>query len=328
MNKKILIIIILIILLGVGIGAFCLIKFNNANEHSSVIEKSKNGLGTMDTNNYKIENISDGYAWVNDTYDHYTLIDTTGKVVYELPKEYTPYPVQEGYFWADIKSVYNSNENPTYKLISVNGDTVLESSGDYEKEELLNYGIIKNNSTYEWGVRTRQDIKDINGTTKKFKYYALKSNELVDYTDKIEETKEYSFEVLQNNKDINKTTRMDFGIYDSKQNKLKTYVLNHNDLFTIMQNDQEKFNPVSGKAEAIDSEDGSYRFIALVDGKHYIFNEDGSKEEITSIDNGYIVQYFYKDVIVVTKAASQSMPDLTNIMINLNTGKQVDINKK
>lgn len=324
MKKKVIVlVVILLIIIVIGIGVGILITSKNVNNHLSVLEKVGEGSSQKDNSSYKIENISDGYAWVNDTYDHYTLIDTTGKVVYELPKEYTPYPVQEGYFWADIKSVYNSNENPTYKLISVNGDTVLESSGDYEKEELLNYGVIKNDSTYEWGVRTRQDIKDINGTTKKFKYYALKNNELVDYTDKIEETKEYSFEVLQNNKDINKTTRMDFGIYDSKQKKLKTYVLNHNDLFTIMQNGEEKFTPVSGKAEAIDSEDGSHRFIALVDGKHYIVNEDGTKQEIKNIDEKYTVQHFYKDIIAVTEGNSFGTD--TSVIMNVNTGEKIEI---
>ena len=84
-----------------------------------------------------------------------------------------------------------------------------------------------------------------------------------------------------------------------------------------MKNGKECFSPISGKVEAADSCEDNYRFVALIDGKHYIVDDSGAKQEISCIDATQEVRLLYKDIIV--------LKDKT--ILNINTGKQIQIKK-
>lgn len=324
-NKIIIILIVIIIVIAIiAFGVFFMV--NSVKNHMNILDLSASTSNLNSSDNFIVENFSDGYAWINDGFDHYTLIDMNGNVIYKLSELYTPQPVHEGYFVANLKSVRYDSKQPITLLMDVNGNTIfssilsdnsLASTDDYDSERLLNYGMLYSDTDSEWAVRTRQDIKDISGTTKKYKYYALKNNEVLDYTDKVENTKEYEFDTTDED-----LVRPDFGISNSEKNSSDTYILSNNGFFTIMKNKQQQFTPVEGKVEAIDALDNSYKFIALVDGKHYIYNEDGSRQEISYIDSDDTVTYFYDNTIAVIIKDSNNTK---NIFMNIENGNEIQI---
>lgn len=318
MKKKTILIIVIIAIVLIVCGVIGILGKSIKN-HSSILEESN--ITSTNEGESRIEIISNGYAWVNDRYDNYTLIDTNGKIIFELPKEYKPNPVHEGFFVANLKSTYDNL--PITKIMDVNGNTVFNSiisyNDEYEEETFSNFGRLLGDSNSEWAVETRKDIKSINGVTEEYKYYALKDGEVIDYTDREGNLKEYKFDVRDDD-----TLRSNFVISDTETSRSR-YVLNRNGFFTVIHNEEQQFEPVEGVAEAIDGNDDSYRFIALVDGKHYVYNEDGSRQEIPNIDSSYTVQCFAGDVATVAKNNSIGAPELSNILINVNTGEQIQI---
>ena len=318
-KRTILIIVIIVVLIVLAVIGGMFLIGRSIKNHSSILGNSD--VSSVNSGNSRIEIISNGYAWVNDRYDNYTLIDTNGKIIFELPKEYKPNPVHEGFFVANLKSTYDNL--PITKIMDVNGNTVFDSiisyNDEYEEETFSNFGRLLGDSNSEWAVETRKDIKSINGVTEEYKYYALKDGEVIDYTDREGNLKEYKFDVRDDD-----TLRSNFVISDTETSRSR-YVLNRNGFFTVIHNEEQQFEPVEGVAEAIDGNDDSYRFIALVDGKHYVYNEDGSRQEIPNIDSSYTVQCFAGDVAAVAKNNSIGAPELSNILINVNTGEQIQI---
>ena len=324
MKKKIVIILIVVIIIValIAFGIFFLV--NSVKNHMNVLDLSNPTSNLSSPDNFIVENFSDGYAWINDGLDHYTLIDMNGKVIYELSELYTPQPVHEGFFVANLKSARYDSNQPITIVMDINGNAVfnsiisnsnLGSTNNYDTERFLNFGMLNSDTNFEWAVRTRQDIKDINGTTKKYKYYVLKNNEVIDYTDKVEITKEYKFDTTDED-----LVRFDFGISDSEKNTSDTYILYNNGFFTIMKNKQQQFTPVEGKVEAFDQLDNSFKFIALVDGKHYIYNEDGSKQEISFINSNDKVTHLYDNVIAVVNSSGTTLMNITD-------GSKIEIQK-
>lgn len=326
MKKKIVIILIVVIIIValIAFGIFFLV--NSVKNHMSVLDLSNPTSNLSSSDNFIVENFSDGYAWINDGLDHYTLIDMNGKVIYKLSELYTPQPVHEGFFVAKLKSARYDSNQPVTIVMDINGNAVfnsilsdsnLGSTNNYDTERFLNFGMLNSDTNFEWAVRTRQDIKDINGTTKKYKYYVLKNNEVIDYTDKVETTKEYKFDTTDED-----LVRPDFEISTSEKNTSSTYILSNNGFFTIMKNKQQQFTPIEGTVEAFDQLDDSYKFIALVDGIHYIYNEDGSRQEISYIDNDDTVTHFYNNIIAVIKKDSNNT---RTVLMNINDGSEIKI---
>ena len=326
MKKKIIIILIVVIIIVafIAFGIFFLV--NSLKNHMNTLDLSSSKSSLSSSNSFIVDSLSDGYAWINDGFDHYTLIDMNGNVIYKLSELYTPQPVHEGFFVANLKSARYDNHQPITILMDINGNSIftsiissdsLATKDDYENERFLNFGTLNSASNFEWAVRTRQDIKDIHSTTKKYKYYVLKNNEVLDYTDKVETTKEYKFDTADED-----LVRPDFEISTTEKYNSSTYILSNNGFFTIMKNKEEQFTPVEGKVEAFDQLADSYKFIALVDGIHYIYSEDGSRQEISCIDSDDTVTHFYNNIIAVVKKDSNKA---RTVLINIDNGSEIKI---
>ena len=256
MKKKILG--VLAIILAIGIMPLCL-----------------TGCGKELSSNSKVKSmrfLTDEYVFIStDTYD-WKLMDLNGNLVLDVPDDYVPdSKVVNGYFFA--KSADGTNT----KFFKIDGT---EPYAEYDVTPYTLYPNGKDDgSNYIYVVRVNEIESSIDGDITTEKMYSITDN-FKDITNK------FKYDIC--NIGINENPGFKINPDHPKENTV--YYKSNNGYFVHMKDNQELYTPIKGEA-TIDS-GNTTNLLALIDGAYYIVSEDGTKEEISYIPEGFeVVEY-------------------------------------
>ena len=271
--------------------------------------KSKDN-GISNTGIFNIYNFGDGYFWVS-TKDGTKLMDIEGNNVFNTPSGYEPVSlVHNKYFILNNKDYKDENRGYHIYSLETKKEKVLgekiSSVGIYRDK---NYRISESNNFLIIKVLESQK-KTMEGTNENYKYYKLDNSDLKEVDSKLID----STYVRYTNAGASEFTNFKQSDYIDGNGVLgsdnMTYRDNYewilyskNDFFTIVHNGKYMFEPIEG--EAIPNEGTNHSIVAKIDGKYYIYDENGKKvKELSYIPDDQSVIHYYDGYIATRENSS------------------------
>ena len=237
-------------------------------------------------NAYDILGLTKEYVWVSEDGIKYNLMNLNGKVVLSLESGYVPASKVIGnYFFTREKE---TNKLHLYDL------SFKELYADSDKIEIKSiHSGNKFTSEYNYAVAIWHKL---NENESNIEMHILDDN-LTDITDNYVNGN-YAITNMYHANDDNGISRPDILINPTGNKFYESYIKTNSGAFTLVKGGQEQYESISGTPTLDNC--GSYKIAVKDQDKYYIVSEDGTKEEINYIPQGYNISEYCDGYIVVS----------------------------